>query len=66
MDETVLHEKHSSNGTALKVSKGRRLASGVTEKDECVSRSERPYAAAIETADALAGANPLPSEKQSF
>ena len=48
---TVLHEKHSIKGTALKVSKGRRLASGDKEKAEQVSRNERPLAATIEAAD---------------
>ena len=50
--DTVLHEKHSSRGTAPKVSKGRRLASGDKEKAERVSRNERPLVAMIEAADA--------------
>ena len=63
---TVLHEKYSSKGTAPKVSKGRRLASGDKKKAERVSRNERPRAATIEAADAPAGAKPRPSDKQSL
>ena len=57
----MLHEKHSSKGTAPKVSKGRPesplgseafVASGDKEKAERVSRNERPLAATIEAADA--------------
>ena len=72
---TVLHEKHRFKRTAPKVSKGRSesplgseafVASGDNEKAERVSRNERPLAATIEAADAPAGANPLPSAKQSI
>lgn len=48
----IQQQKASIQGTAPKVSKGRRLAIGGREIAERIRRNERPFAATMEAADA--------------